>query len=128
MSGIPWCVLRFEPFGSLFEFSDGELAARQARRRVAIGPIFVRKAAKPAVVGPDVIPHDVRARLISVRAYDPTHSMIEAIVRDGNDAASVLTRQFASRDGSATRLHDAKPECFSCAAHRLMGRSGECTG
>ena len=86
------------------------------------------KAARPPAVGPGAIAHEVRARLISVRAHDPTHSMIEAIVCNGHDAASVPTRQFASRDVSAIRLDDATPGCCSCAAHRLVGRSGECTG
>ena len=54
------------------------------------GPIFVRKAAVEANVEPSVVPDYVRIRLMSVRAYDSTHLMTDAIVCAGGDTASAI--------------------------------------
>ena len=49
------------------------------------GPIFVRKAAIRAVLEPGVVPDYVRTRLMSVRAYDAAHQMIDAAVCPGTE-------------------------------------------
>src|SRR5271165_1976453 len=49
----------------------------------ASGPIFVRKAAAQANIERGVIPEYVRHRLMSVRAYDATHLMTDAVVCAG---------------------------------------------
>jgi uncharacterized protein DUF1203 len=56
----------------------------------ASGPIFVRNGAAQRVIEPDVIPDYVRLRLMSVRAYDASHLMIDAAVCEGSAVASVL--------------------------------------
>ena len=87
----------------------------------ATGPIFVRRAARPAIVEPGVIPACVRGRLMSVRAYDSADLMIETAVCDGDDAAAVLTSQLANPAVSYIHLHNARPGCFSCAVQRVRG-------
>src|SRR5271165_1430870 len=62
------------------------------------GPIFVRKAAVEANVEPSVVPDYVRIRLMSVRAYDSTHLMTDAIVCAGSDTASAIQRMFSSKE------------------------------
>jgi len=85
----------------------------------ASGPIFVRKAARQAIIDPGVIPDYVRTRLMSVRAYDSAHWMIEATVCGGDDLASAISSQFANPKVSYIHLHNAKPGCFSCAVQRI---------
>lgn len=82
------------------------------------GPIFVRKAAVEANVEPGVLPDYVRRRLISARAYDPAHSMIDATVCAGVDAAAAIQRMFRSKEVAYIHLHNANRGCFSCAVKR----------
>jgi hypothetical protein len=82
------------------------------------GPIFVRKAAKPACIAADAVPDYVRTRLISVRAYDEGHLMTDALVCDGDDTASAIQNMFTRDDIAYIHLHNAKRGCFSCTAIR----------
>ncbi|HEX4153027.1 MAG TPA: DUF1203 domain-containing protein [Steroidobacteraceae bacterium] len=83
------------------------------------GPIFVRKAAVRAVMEPAVVPDYVRTRLMSVRAYDATHQMIEARVVPGTEAAGVIEEMFSRREAAYIHLHNAARGCFSCAVQRI---------
>jgi hypothetical protein len=82
------------------------------------GPIFMRKAAVEARVAPGVVPDYVRIRLMSVRAYDSTHLMTDAIVCAGTDTASAIQRMFSSKEVAYIHLHNANRGCFSCAVNR----------
>ena len=84
----------------------------------ASGPIFVRRGASRAVLAPEVVPPYVQARLISLRAYDAAHWMVDASVQDGPDVAYELRRMFADPVVAYVHLHNARRGCFSCAAHR----------
>jgi hypothetical protein len=83
------------------------------------GPIFVRKAAVQARVEPGVVPDYVRARLISVRAYDSQHLMSDALVCAGSDAAAAIQKMFGRDDVAYIHLHNANRGCFSCAVNRV---------
>jgi hypothetical protein len=84
------------------------------------GPIFVRKAAIQAKIEPGVIPETIHLRLISVRAYDSSHLMSDAIVCAGSDAASAIQEMFSSDEVAYIHLHNAKQGCFSCAVNRVQ--------
>lgn len=83
------------------------------------GPIFVRKAAVQATLEPGMIPDYVRLRLMSVRAYDSSHLMTDAVVCAGRDAASAIQNLFSSNEVAYIHLHNANRGCFSCAVNRL---------
>jgi Protein of unknown function (DUF1203) len=85
----------------------------------ASGPIFVRKSAAQARFAPDVIPPYVHTRLISVRAYDAAHSMIQAEVCSGDDTRSAIESMFNHDAAAYIHLHNAKRGCFSCAIQRV---------
>src|SRR5215208_5693788 len=54
----------------------------------ASGPIFVRESAQTAVVAADTVPALLRTRMLSARAYDARHLMIDAEVVDGRELES----------------------------------------
>jgi hypothetical protein len=83
------------------------------------GPIYVRKAAVQANVEPGMIPDYIRLRLMSVRAYDSSHLMTDAIVCAGHDAASAIQKLFSSNEVAYIHLHNANRGCFSCAVNRV---------
>jgi Protein of unknown function (DUF1203) len=84
------------------------------------GPIFVRRSAVTARLEPGVIPDYVLNRLMSVRAYDGAHLMIDALVCEGICVADSIRTLFARESVAYIHLHNAKRGCFSCAAERLL--------
>jgi hypothetical protein len=85
----------------------------------ASGPIYVRKAAVRADIEPGAIPPYVGTRLISVRAYDAAHSMIDALVCEGKETATAIQTMFRSDEVAYIQLHNAKRGCFSCSVIRV---------
>jgi len=87
----------------------------------ACGPIFVRRGARQARLGPGEVPGYVSGRLISLRAYDSADLMIAAEVCEGVDVAAWLEAQFADRAVAYVHLHNARPGCFACRVERARG-------
>lgn len=85
----------------------------------ASGPIFVRRGAKRRELQPGVVPPYVARRLMSLRAYDAMHMMIDAAVVPGAAAAAALDRFFANAATAYVHLHNAGRGCFSCTALRV---------
>lgn len=86
---------------------------------LASGPIFVRRDAPAARPEPGEIPAALRARLISVRAYDAHHLMTEAEIVEGTRLGDHIRRLFQDPDISYLHLHYARPGCFACRADRV---------
>ena len=83
------------------------------------GPIYVRKGSRQRTLAAGEIPSCVSSRLISIRAYDAAHFIIEAEVRDGSLVASEIERQFSNAEVAYIHLHNAKRGCFSCLVNRV---------
>jgi hypothetical protein len=90
----------------------------------ASGPIFVRREARQCRLAPGEIPDYVRLRLMSVRAYDSAHLMIDAAVCAGEEAASAILGMFADLNVAYIHLHNAKRGCFSCRVDRAQETAG----
>ncbi len=84
----------------------------------ASGPIFVRRAAVAPNIEPGAIPSYVSGRLISVRAYDSSHSITEATVCAGSEAAGAIQAMFSRETVAYIHLHNAKWGCYFCAVER----------
>jgi hypothetical protein len=84
----------------------------------ASGPIFVRRGAVRAVMAPGVLPDYVRTRLISVRAYDAEHMMVDAAVSPGEESEAVIRRMLSTPRVEYIHLHNANRGCFSCVVNR----------
>lgn len=64
------------------------------------------------------VPPYVTRRLISVRAYDIDHMMIDAGVCDGTLVGQEISRRFDNEHVAYIHLHNAKRGCYSCRADR----------
>jgi hypothetical protein len=84
----------------------------------ASGPIFVRETAQTTSVAPDTVPELLRSRLLSVRAYDAAHLMVEADVVHGRELEAALARVFSDARVAYVHLHYAKPGCYACRVDR----------
>ena len=84
----------------------------------ASGPIFIRSGARQRIADPSEVPPYVSGRLISVRAYDERHFIVDAEVCEGADVAAAIRRMFESSAVSYIHLHNAKRGCFSCRVER----------
>lgn len=84
----------------------------------ASGPIFVREKATTAAPRVDEIPEMLARRLLSLRGYDATGTMIAADVVEGGALGDVLRRVFTDARVEMVHLHNARPGCFNCRVVR----------
>jgi len=85
----------------------------------ASGPIYVRKGARRRTLEAGVVPEYVRLRLMSVRAYDAAHMIVDAAVCEGNAVEAEIRRLFDNDAVAYIHLHNAKRGCFSCRVERV---------
>lgn len=86
----------------------------------ATGPIFVRKAATSAFDAVNVIPEPVRARLLSVRAYDTLGLIVTAEVVDGTALEPLIETFFQREDVAYLHAHYARRGCYACRIDRTI--------
>ncbi len=84
----------------------------------ASGPVFVRETAATASCAPDAVPALLRSRLLSIRAYDANHLMIDADVVEGRDLESCMARVFSRNSVAYAHIHFARPGCYACRVDR----------
>ena len=84
----------------------------------ASGPIFVRRGATQRTLDAANLPPYISRRLMSVRAYDGAHMMVDAAVCEGTAVAGEIERQLANASVAYIHLHNAKRGCFSCRVER----------
>ncbi|MDH3493962.1 MAG: DUF1203 domain-containing protein [Acidobacteriota bacterium] len=80
--------------------------------------IFVREHAKRAFPAIGEIPESLTSRLISVRAFDNNHEMVEADVVEGEQLFNVIPAIFKDPEVDYLHLHNAKPGCFAASVTR----------
>lgn len=80
--------------------------------------IFVAEGAVEAQPGPDELPAMVRTRLLSVRAFNQSHEIVDADVCEGVEAEEVILRMFANPDVDYIHLHFARRGCFAASVTR----------
>jgi len=95
--------------------------AHQAARTpyAATGPIFVRCAAGATRVSINEVPAQQRRRLLSVRAYDATHTIVDAEVAPGTELEALIDRFLGDRNVSYLHVHNARRGCYACRIDRL---------
>jgi Protein of unknown function (DUF1203) len=84
----------------------------------ASGPIYVRRSAVRRSLPAGVVPPYVTTRVMSVRAYDAAHMIVDATVCEGEAAAEAMQEYFSRPEVAYLHLHNAKRGCFSCQVLR----------
>jgi len=74
------------------------------------GPIYVHDR-DCAAFEDDGIPDQLTRRLLSVRAYDERHMLVDADVIEGTDLPSTVHRLL--NGASYLHVHNARPGCFA---------------
>jgi hypothetical protein len=82
------------------------------------GPIFIRRHASARRVVIDEIPDQQRRRLLSVRAYDHHHHMVDAEVAEGTELESLIDRFLAAPHVAYLHVHNARRGCYACRIDR----------
>jgi hypothetical protein len=79
------------------------------------GPIYVHDHECTPFDG-DGVPGQLTRRLLSVRAYDERHMLVDADVIDGKDLGDAAQRLL--REASYLHVHNARPGCFAARIDR----------
>ena len=80
--------------------------------------IFVREGAETAYDRIDEIPEALRARDLSLRAFDADHLMVDADLVDGHKVEDVIERLFADPNVAYIHAHYAKRGCYAARIDR----------
>lgn len=84
----------------------------------ASGPIFVRRGVKQRMLGVGELTEYVTSRLMSVRAYNAAHMIIDASVCEGIALRAEIERLLGNGLVAYIHLHNARRGCFSCRVDR----------
>jgi hypothetical protein len=82
------------------------------------GPIFVRRDVETASPAAGEVPLMFRHRLLSIRAYDVSATLITAEVVKGSQLDATIRRLFADDRVDYLHVHNAGPGCFNCRVER----------
>lgn len=80
--------------------------------------IFVRENAEQAFPGVGEVPQVLTTRLVSIRAFDRKHYMVDADVVDGSELSEAVPAMLRNPEVSYLQLHNAKPGCFAASVTR----------
>ncbi|HEU4732943.1 MAG TPA: DUF1203 domain-containing protein [Kofleriaceae bacterium] len=80
--------------------------------------IFVREGAETTYQAVDAIPEVLRGRILSVRAFDAAHMMVEADVVDGRNAALLIGTMLDHPGVAYLQIHYAKRGCYAAHVER----------
>jgi len=80
--------------------------------------IYVRRNADCAFDAVDLVPEVIRTRLLSVRAFDAGHMMIDADVAEGTRAEEIFERLLANPAASYLHVHNARRGCYAARVER----------
>ena len=80
--------------------------------------IFVREGAEQVCDVVDEVPEPLRVRLISLRAFDGAHQMVDADVIAGQELGGFIERFFANPVVRYLHAHHAKRGCYAARVER----------
>ena len=80
--------------------------------------IFVRENAKQAFSDIGVVPELFETRLISIRAFDDKHYIVDADVVDGSRLSESIPTMLQDTRVTYLHLHNAKLGCFAARVTR----------
>lgn len=80
--------------------------------------IYVNEATTKPFDAIDTVPACFRPRLLSLRAFDAGHMMIDADIVEGRDVEDLIAAQFANPEVAYIQAHFAKRGCFAARIDR----------
>ena len=80
--------------------------------------IFVRENAEQAFPDVGAVPESIKTRLISIRAFDDKHYMVDADVVDGIRLSESIPLMLEDPKVAYLHLHNARPGCFAARVTR----------
>lgn len=80
--------------------------------------IFVREGAARAAEFVDEVPAVLATRLVSLRAFDAGHMMVDADVVDGSGLDAAIRRMLDARAVAYLHAHNARRGCFAARVER----------
>lgn len=80
--------------------------------------IFVREHAEQAFPAVSEVPEVLASRLISIRAFDDAHDMVNADVIEGTELGEAIMGMLRDRKVAYLHLHNAKPGCYAARVTR----------
>ncbi len=84
----------------------------------SVGPIFVHATVCDPYDRAGEVPKSLGHRLLSVRAYRSDDFLVAADVVQGRELEGMIERFFGQDHVAYVDIHNARPGCFVCRAHR----------
>jgi hypothetical protein len=81
--------------------------------------IFVREGARERFDRVDEVPPCLRPRMLSLRAYDASHRMVDADLVDGRQVEGLILRLLADPAVAFIHAHNARRGCFAARIDRV---------
>jgi hypothetical protein len=81
--------------------------------------VFVREGSQAAREFQDEVPESLRRRMLSVRAFDADHMMIDARLVDGAELESAIDDLFADTQTAYLHAHFATRGCYAARIERV---------
>ena len=80
--------------------------------------IFVLEGATRAYDATDVVPEPLRRRVVSLRAFDAGHDMVDAALVDGRELDTAIVRLFDNPAVTYMQAHYALRGCYAARIER----------
>jgi hypothetical protein len=80
--------------------------------------VFVLEGAEKRYDAINEVPEVLLKRLISIRAFDPHHWMVEGDVCDGRELDAAIHKLLAKPEVAYLHAHYAKPGCYAARIER----------
>jgi hypothetical protein len=80
--------------------------------------IYVLEGATTPAEFTDVVPEPLRTRILSLRAFDERHMMIDAALADGKFAEDAITKLFENPATAYIHAHFATRGCYAAYIER----------
>ncbi len=83
--------------------------------------VYVREGATARYVQPNAIPDVLKRRLLSIRAFDHSHMMIDADVVEGEQAETLIEKLLTNPHANYLHVHYARRGCYAARVERIAG-------
>ena len=81
--------------------------------------VFVLEGAEKSYDAVNEVPEVLRRRILSIRAFDRNHWLVEGDVCDGRELGATIQRVFSNPEVAYVHAHYAKPGCYAARIERV---------